>query len=304
MKIAVAGIGGIGGILGGALAKSGADAYFYVRGENLKAIRNGGLKVDSITLGSFTARPKAASDNAEELGAMDAVFVCCKGYALEAMCRGIAPMIESDTIVVPLLNGVEISGFMRPILPNCILADGIIWVFSHIEEPGHVVQNYGKCKIIFGMSDGSRPEKLGELASALDDAGIDTQISDDIALDSWKKYLSMCGNSVVLCYYGGNVGEVRGHEGYKKVLRSVAEEIVTVARAKGSEMPVEYVDKFVEGFSKLAPETINSLYRDLTSGKPADKTELRHIIGRMVEFGRQTGVPTPYHEAVYKRFAK
>ena len=37
---------------------------------------------------------------------------------------------------------------------------------------------------------------------------------------------------------------------------------------------------------KLAPETVNSLYRDLSSGKPPQKTELDHLIGRMIEMGR------------------
>ena len=48
---------------------------------------------------------------------------------------------------------------------------------------------------------------------------------------------------------------------------------------------------------------MSSLYRDLSSGKPVNQTELDHIIGRMVEMGRQTGVPTPYHTIAYERFA-
>jgi len=48
---------------------------------------------------------------------------------------------------------------------------------------------------------------------------------------------------------------------------------------------------------------MSSLYRDLSSGKPANETELDPVIGRMVELGRQTGVATPYHKAAYERFA-
>lgn len=300
MKIAVAGIGGIGGLLGGVLAAKGADTYFYVRGENLKAIQDNGLKVDSVSWGSFTVRPAAASDNAEDLGVMDVIFVSCKGHALEAMCRGIAPMTGKNTLVVPLLNGVGVSDLMRPYLTECILADGVIWVFSHIEGPGHIAHTSGKCRIVFGMKDGSHPSVLDRLSAELNNAGTETRVSDNIRLDCWKKYLAMGGNSVLFCYYDGNTGEVRSHPEYKEVMRAIANEMISVAKALGIEMPEDSADKYVENFSSFSPETINSLYRDLISGVPPEKTELDHLIGSMIRLGKETGVKTPYHEAAYE----
>lgn len=300
MKIAVAGIGGIGGIVGGLLAAKGADTYFYVRGENLKAILANGLKVDSVIWGSFVARPKLASDNANDFGIMDTVLVCCKGQALEAMCRSIAPMVGKNTLVVPLLNGVGVSDLMRPYLPECILADGVIWVFSHIEGPGHIAHTERKCKIVFGMKDGSHPDILDSLSKVLNEAGIEARVSDDIQLDCWKKYLAMGGNSVLFCYYNGNTGEVRSHPEYKEVMRAIANEMISVAKALGIEMPEDSADKYVENFSSFSPETINSLYRDLISGVPPEKTELDHLIGSMIRLGKETGVKTPYHEAAYE----
>lgn len=114
MKIAVLGIGGVGGIVGGALAKNYTETYFYVRGKNLDAIRRRGLRVRSALLGDFTVQPKLASDSAEELGLMDVIFVSCKGYNLRAACESIAPMIKAETLVIPLLNGVIVSDMMRP----------------------------------------------------------------------------------------------------------------------------------------------------------------------------------------------
>ncbi|MCR5334979.1 MAG: 2-dehydropantoate 2-reductase [Synergistes sp.] len=300
MKIAVAGIGGIGGLVGGALVKSGADTSFYVRGENLKAIRNNGLRVDSVLWGSFTAFPAAASDKAEDLGVMDAVLVCCKGHALESMCRGIAPMVGRNTLVVPLLNGVGLSDLMRPYLPDCILADGLIWVFSHIEGPGHIAQTAGKCRIVFGMKDGSHPDILDRLSSELAAAGIEARVSDDIRLDCWKKYLAMGGNSVLFCYYDGNTGAVRSHPEYKEVMYAIANEMTSVAKALGVNMPEDSPEKYVANLSTFSDDTINSLYRDLSSGVPPEKTELDHLIGTLIRLGKKTGVKTPYHEAAYE----
>ena len=71
----------------------------------------------------------------------------------------------------------------------------------------------------------------------------------------------------------------------------------------GVKLPEGSADLCAENFMKLAPETVNSLYRDLSSGKPPQKTELDHLIGRMIEMGRAANIPTPYHEMAYKRFA-
>ncbi len=303
MKIAVFGIGGVGGIVGGALAQNHRETYFYVRGENLEAIRRDGLRVQSVTLGDFTAHPKLASDDATRFGVMDAVLVSCKGHVLDAACRAIAPMVGPGTAVIPLLNGVVVSDVMEPLLPPCILADGTIRVFSRLEKPGRIVHSAGPCGIVCGMKDGGRPSRLEAVADLLSRTGVPTTLSDDILVESWAKYAIMCGNSVVFCRYGGPAGKVREDPDHETALRAVVGELVAVAAAKGVALPADTADRYVDQFAKLPPDTVTSLYRDLSSGKPAERTERDHIIGRMLEFGRQTSVATPYHKAAYDRFA-
>jgi len=303
MKIAVLGIGGVGGIVGGALAKDHSETYFYVRGENLNAIRKNGLKVQSVSLGDFTAHPRLASDKASEIGIMDAILVACKGYNLKAACEAITPMVGPETVVIPLLNGVIVSDLMEPLLPPCILADGTIHVFSRLEKPGHIVHSGGLFSIALGMKDGSRPSKLEKIADILNKAGIRTRLSDNILVDSWTKYAIMCSSSTVLSYYDGPAGKVRQDPDHEKVLRAVSGDLIAVAAAKGVILPEGFPDRYVDEFSKMSEEAMTSLYRDLSSGKPAKETELDHIIGRMVKFGQQTGVATPYNKIAYERFA-
>ena len=130
MKIAVLGIGGVGGIIGGVLARKEEETYFIARGKTLEAIRRGGLHVESALFGDFTVRPRKIAKTADDFGVMDAVIISCKGYSLKDACRIISTMVGSDTLVVPLLNGVGVSDMMKPLLPPCILADGVIYVFS------------------------------------------------------------------------------------------------------------------------------------------------------------------------------
>ena len=165
------------------------------------------------------------------------------------------------------------------------------------------MQSYGPCGVILGMREGGIPQRLAETAAIVGKAGISTTLSDDILADSWNKYMMMCGNSVLFCCCDGPAGKVREHPGHKELVRAVAGELIAVAAASGVTMPADMADRYTENFSKLAPEAMSSLYLDLSGGKPPSETELDHIIGRMIELGRQYGVPTPYHKAAYERFA-
>ena len=305
MKVAVFGVGGIGGIVGAALARVEPETTLIARGRGLEALRRDGLLVRSPLFGDLTVRPPVLDSGGrlDEAGVMDAVIVTCKGYDLEGACRALAPAVRADTLVVPLLNGVVVSEFMEGLLPPCILADGTIRIFSHLEGPGRVVHSSRLCRIVLGMRDGSRPPVMEKLAALLNEAGIETSLTEDILTESWSKYMQMGSTSIMCCYYDGPVGKAREDPKYEAVLWGVLGEMSAVAAARGVRLSGELTEKLVEFFWKSPPDTITSLYRDLSGGKPADRTELDHIIGRMVGMGREAGVPTPYCKAAYERFA-
>ena len=302
MRIAVFGVGGVGGLVGGALARNHSDIYFYARGEHLRAIRENGLSVESYNLGSFTAHPKLATDKAEEIGVVDVLFIASKGYDLRGVCKAASPMAGPNTAVIPLLNGGPLSEILEGFLPPCIVADGIIRTHSHIEKPGQIIHETGGT-VVFGMRDGSRPLLLSETAALLNTAGIPTTVSEQILVDCWIKYVSMCGNSTIHCWFDADTGGVRETPGYETVLQAIWQELVSVAAAKGIILPGNTVENLVQSYTKASPDTITSLYRDLRNGKPAEQTELFHLIGRILQFGKETGVPTPYHQAVFEKYA-
>ncbi|HWP80269.1 MAG TPA: 2-dehydropantoate 2-reductase [Candidatus Acidoferrum sp.] len=303
MKIAVLGLGGVGGFVGGALTRVNKDTYFCVRGANQKAIRENGLRVDSKLLGSFTAHPAMAEEDALKIGAADALIIACKGNALKDACATAAPMVGEHTLVLPLLNGLLVSELMEGLLPPCDLADGIIHIFSHIEGPGHVVQEAGSCTVKMGMRGGGpRPPAMVELARILNDAGVPALLPDDIAFESWMKFTLMCGNSVIFGLYDGPAGVVRADPGHEEVCRAVWQELTGVASAMGMALPADLADRYFAEFEANPPGTVSSLYRDLRDGKPPERTELSHIVGRLVTLGRQCGVATPLHEKMFEKF--
>ena len=85
MRIAIIGIGGVGGYFGGKLAgkfenSTEHEIIFIARGEHLKAIRENGLQLITRE-GNYIARPKIATDDPGDAGIFDLVFFCTKSYS-------------------------------------------------------------------------------------------------------------------------------------------------------------------------------------------------------------------------------
>ncbi|MCJ7855958.1 2-dehydropantoate 2-reductase [Lachnospiraceae bacterium NSJ-143] len=303
MKIAVLGMGGIGGVVGASLAGKYDDIYFIARGENLKAINRNGLTLKSDRLGTFTVRPRLATDNVNDIGTVDALIIATKSYSLEAACVQCMPLIGQNTLVLPLLNGVSVSDDVE----SCTggmgqVADGCIYAFSNIVSPGVVAHIGELCHIDFGFKDGRKTPEALELCTMLTESGIETVLSDDIMVPVWEKYIMMCGNSCVFSYFECTAGEVHSDSAKSKYIADVYTELYTIARACGVNVSDTIVEKYIDTFSRLPEDAITSLYRDIKSGK-AD-TEFDAIIGKAYRLSQKTGVDAPCIKAVYEKYKK
>jgi hypothetical protein len=87
MRIAVVGAGVVGGYFGGHLAHAGEDVVFVERGRTLQALREQGLRVDSLG-GNFVVRPAHATDDTKSVGSVDVVLLAVKGWQVPGAKAG------------------------------------------------------------------------------------------------------------------------------------------------------------------------------------------------------------------------
>jgi len=142
MRIAIVGIGGIGGYFGGKLALHYAShetiqVIFIARGEHLEKMKEKGLKVITVE-GEFVAKPAIATDDPKDVGSLDLVIFAVKGYDLEPSARMVAPNLNPQSVVIPLLNGVASTETLRAVLPQSRILNGCVYISTHRVEPGVV----------------------------------------------------------------------------------------------------------------------------------------------------------------------
>ena len=139
MRIAIYGAGGLGGYYGARLACAGNPVAFIARGAHLDAIREHGLQVYSPLGDVHLPKPVATADPADA-GPADLVLVAVKTWQIPAVAAAMAPLLGDDTVVLPLLNGVEASDALAAVVGSGRVLGGLSKVFSKIESPGVIRQ--------------------------------------------------------------------------------------------------------------------------------------------------------------------
>ena len=299
MKIAVVGLGGVGGYFGGkvALKYAGSSEHtvvFIARGAHHEAIRKSGLLLKTVE-GEFRAIPDLTTDEPAAAGPCDLVLVCVKEYALEGAAAGIAPLLHSETVVLPLLNGVDIAERLRTLLRRDMVLSGCVYISTFIEAPGVVHQVGGTCQLFFGP-DGGRAEAFRPLEALLKDAGIKAELTDQIGVHLWTKYLFVSPMAGVTSLMAKPFGAVMADEKGKAMVRGLMEEILRLARAKGIALPDDSVETALIKVSRFPYETKSSMQLDY---EKRGRTEMELFIGYAVRAGRTLGVPVPLHEELY-----
>ncbi|HBL54316.1 MAG TPA: hypothetical protein DDZ34_10075 [Syntrophaceae bacterium] len=302
MRIAVVGIGGVGGYFGGKLAREYAgpekhEIIFIARGEHLKAIQQRGLQLFTRE-GDYVAWPNIATDDPSVAGLFDLAFFCVKSYSLESSALSLKNNIHRNTVVIPLQNGVESAERLRRVLPDSDVISGSVYIITSVDGPGIVRQTDGACKMIFGTDDEKSSEKYSPILDILLQAKIDARLTGKISEALWTKYLLMCPLGSLTAATGKTYGALLANSDYRTMLRSMMEEVVAVAQAQNVHLPENAVDKTMAMVGRFDFNSKTSMQLDREKGR---QTEVDTLTAYICRVGHETGVPTPVHDKVYRQ---
>ena len=301
--IGVIGVGGVGGYFGGKLccARSGdaeTQVCFLARGEHLAAIRRQGLSVSTSEEGDFVAEPAIAGDDVGDFPPLDLALICVKSFDLAEALATTAPCLRDDTLILPLLNGVDVYERIRAVEQRGHVLPACVFVGTHLAGPGRVVQRGGACRILFG-DDPRRPSsKTGEVARLLDSAGIRHDCFDDVRPEIWKKYLFIAAFGLVTAAHAKTLGEVLASRELSRLVQDVMHEIVAVAGRLGVSLPATAVADAFAKASAFPPETKTSFQRDYEGGAGRDEREL--FGGAVLRLSVEAGLSAPVTQAIYE----
>jgi 2-dehydropantoate 2-reductase len=279
MRHAILGVGGIGGLIGAALARAGDDVVLILRPETLAAY-SGRLVVESVALGDFEVDVPAADRLDRDI---DVLWVATKAPALASALALAPPAQVGDAVVVPFLNGVDHVAVLRERYRNVVA--GAIRVESERVSTAHIRQL--SPFLLVDLSGGE------DVAAALQAAGIDTRVSTDEVSLLWDKLAVLAPFALATTGLDGPLGAVREDERF----RGCQDEVLAVARAVGAHID----DELLRTLMASAPaETRSSMQKDVEAGRAP---ELDAIAGPILRGGSRHGIPIPYTDELTRLVA-
>jgi 2-dehydropantoate 2-reductase len=290
MRYAVLGAGGVGGLVGGALAKAGHDVTLLVR-PGRRDLYSERLSVQSEALGNFEA-PVRVADWLDEH--FDVVWIAVKATALESALSTIAPEVLGDGVLVPLLNGVDHVRRLRDRYGAERVLPGTIRVEAEQIGPGRVrhLSEFADVQVAPNLATRERTETLCE---ELRDAGLGCEVQDDEATMLWSKLCFLAPFALATTGSEGSLGVVRADAGRWASLEQCVNEACAVGVAEGAKVAPEPILATL----KEAPDGFrSSMQKDVAAGRPP---ELEAIAGPILRGGTEHGIEVSVTRALVDR---
>ena len=299
-RIAVVGIGGVGGYLAGMLGQVCPHLTLAARGARKESLEKEGLILHSEYKGELRAVPEQVVETGE-LPEQDIIFICVKNYSLEEVCRELGQAVSDRTILIPVMNGVNPGERVRDLLGKGTVVDALIYIVAFANEDFSITQQGDFARLCIGIknADALQQKKVEEAAALLTAAGIDFEVAEDIEVEIWRKYILNCAYNVVTAYYDNDIGQLRKEERKAKEYEALVREAEQVALAKGVAIKKEHTDAIIDRFYHgYADNATSSLQRDIRAGR---RSEADVFSGYIVREAEKYGISVPVSSRMYEK---
>jgi 2-dehydropantoate 2-reductase len=313
LKIAIVGVGAIGGFIGARLAHAGEDVTFIARGKNLEALKANGIRL-TMGDGSEVAVPKVqATADYAGAGPQDLVILAMKAHQVEAVAADVTKLLGPETMVVPMQNGIPFWYFHRHggalegsqvrsvdptgVIGKCISGDRVIgcvvYPAAELIAPG-VIQHVEGERFPVGELDGTTSDRVNRVSECFIRGGLKAPVLSDIRAEIWLKLWGNMTFNPISALARGTLAGICQYPPTRELAYSMMTEAQSIANKLGITFRVP-IEKRIAGAEKVGHHK-TSMLQDVEASRPL---ETEALLGSVIELGRMTQTPTPHLDTVY-----
>jgi 2-dehydropantoate 2-reductase len=197
-------------------------------------------------------------------------------------------LIQDETAVMSLQNGLgNIEKMERRFGRDKILV-GTTTHGAIFSNPG-VIKHTGRGKTILGTYDGSQSKRLETIVHLFNEAGIETQTSDDIMKEIWAKVIINSCINPLTAFFNCRNGYLLENPLLEKTVEIICKESTRIAQAEGISLSnLDMIQRTKEVIKDTA-KNYSSMLQSVQQGK---KTEIESINGKLIRIGKQHRIDT------------
>jgi len=294
---AIVGTGALGMYYGAKLAKAGVPVTFLAR-RDLVHLQKHGIQV-RCPFGDFHLHPARAYGTPQEIGPVDLVLVCMKTTGNAHLKNLIPPLLESDTVVCTLQNGLGNEELLASIAGRERILGGVCHVCVSRPEPG-VARNMACTDIKFSDLSGGDTPRARSLAKIFSHAGVGCTVAPSIGSARWYKLVwnvPFNGLGIAGGPGGRDTQQVLEDPQLLQETKDLMAEVLAASAKLGYPQEAGLIEKEIAR-TKTMGHYKSSSQLDWEAGKPV---ELESIWGEALRQGTAAGVPMPRLQKLYEK---
>jgi 2-dehydropantoate 2-reductase len=301
MKYAVIGLGAVGSIVGGLLAKSGENVVLIGRKNQVDIINQNGIRISGID-GSLLIENVHASSDLSSLEDVDLIIICVKSYDTQNLANNLKQHVKESALILSLQNGVKNSSVLNKITGNKAIS-GVVLFNALYSKPGEVTLTIRGGLLI--ENETSFSEAIEGLINSFKIEGLSSKSAESIEGFQWSKLIVNLQNAVT-ALTGQTIKESIIDPNSRSILIATMKEGMYVLERSGisiKTLPDMDPKRIINRLSSYNPILLRigsklmrlqnartSMWQSLSRGKP---TEIDYINGEIVNLARMNNLKAP-----------
>ena len=297
LRFAIIGAGPTGGIMGAHLAKAGHDITFVdILKDHLDEIKRSGLSITGFKEmnASFPEDNLCYSIDEMEGKDIDAVFISVKASILSKILPMMERVSRPGTTFISLQNGLDTEEYIADVFGKENTLRIVVNYAGNLIDNGKVWMSFFNPPNYIGTIDPSAEAKARTLADVITAADLETAFTPEIKKYEWEKVILNAALSPVCALTRRTMKQMMDFGEARELVEAILREGIEVAESAGIHYDSGFLGHCMDYLDKAGHHR-TSMHVDIERGNP---TEIDFINGKIVEYGRAKGVPTPYNSTI------
>ncbi|RMF10929.1 MAG: 2-dehydropantoate 2-reductase [Candidatus Neomarinimicrobiota bacterium] len=295
MKIGVIGLGPVGSILTAHLHQAGLQTIACdINPVITDAISRDGIQLTHTIEASVRGIPVCRTVTGLGMYDLDLVIVAVKASVMEAVFRELQSIDQGRFRVLCAQNGIDNETAAAAVFgPDRVLRMVINYAGNMAGGSTVFVSFFHPPNYITALTEKSAAVAR-QVAANLTRQGLQTEYVSDIRRQVWEKAILNSALNAVCAITRRTMKDVMDFPGTLDLVEGLLRESIDVATGNGIHLPEDFLDRSMT-YLKTAGHHKPSMLADMEGGR---RTEVDWLNGKVAEYGKRAGIPTPLNTAL------